>query len=77
MVPGQAGDEREARQSFVLDEQKTFSFIPGPMLGVSCPACFKDQLLKEVVSRGVCTQCGAELELTLTARVDDKPKAGD
>lgn len=76
MVPTSATDERGARQSFVLDERNTFGFIPGPMLGVSCPACFKSQLLKEVVTGGVCTQCGADLELTLTARVDGSVESG-
>lgn len=76
MVPKSATDERGARQSFVLDAGNTFGFVPGPMLGVSCPACFKSQLLKTVVTGGVCTQCGTELELTLSARVDGSVESG-
>jgi hypothetical protein len=71
-----AGDARETGQSFTLGEGNTFSFLPGPMLGVSCPACFHDQLLKEVVSRGACTHCDTELELTLTARIDGASESG-
>jgi DNA-directed RNA polymerase subunit RPC12/RpoP len=50
-----------------LDSDNTFSFLPGPMAGVACPACFRDILLKEVIESGECNSCGAELELTLTA----------
>lgn len=50
---------------FTLTAENTFGFLPGPMTGVSCPSCFKDQLLKEVISEGSCTHCGATLELTL------------
>ena len=76
MVPKSVTDERGVEQSFTLDEANTFAFIPGPMLGVSCPACFKSQLLKELVAGGVCTQCGSELELTLSARVDGAGESG-
>ncbi len=54
--------------SFTLDDGNTFSFMPGPMTGVTCPACFRDQLLKEVIARGECRSCGAQLELTLSVR---------
>lgn len=64
------GRRGDPEQSFTLDEENTFSFVPGPMLAVTCPSCFKNQLLKEVVARGSCTSCGADLELTLTARTD-------
>ena len=57
-------------QEFELDGENTFSFLPGPMVGVACPACFKDTLLKDVIAQGECNSCGAELELTLTARAD-------
>jgi hypothetical protein len=69
-------DTSGSHQSFTLGTDNTFSFLPGSMLGVSCPACFRDQLLKEVVARGECTQCGADLELTLTARVDGSTGSG-
>lgn len=55
-------------QEFELDDSNTFSFLPGPMAGVTCPACFKNMLLKEVISDGECNSCGAELELTLSIR---------
>lgn len=62
--PGQTGD---ARGEYTLGESNTFSFLPGTMTGVSCPACFKDQLLKEVIRAGECRHCGTALELTLSA----------
>ena len=55
-------------QTFELDSENTFSFLPGPMAGVACPACFRDILLKDVIADGECNSCGADLELTLTAR---------
>jgi hypothetical protein len=54
-------------QAFELDSENTFSFLPGPMAGVACPACFRDILLKDVIEDGECNSCGAVLELTLTA----------
>lgn len=55
-------------RTFELDSENTFTFLPGPMAGVACPACFKDTLLKDVIAEGECNSCGADLELTLTAR---------
>ena len=55
-------------QTFELDSENTFSFLPGPMAGVACPACFRDILLKDVIADGECNSCGADLKLTLTAR---------
>lgn len=54
-------------QTFELNSDNTFSFLPGPMAGVACPACFKDILLKDVIAEGECNSCGVDLELTLTA----------
>lgn len=54
-------------RTFELDSENTFSFLPGPTAGVACPACFKDILLKDVISEGECNSCGADLRLTLTA----------
>lgn len=58
-------------QVFELDLGNPFSFLPGPMAGVACPACFRDVLLKDVIANGGCNSCGAVLELTLTARPTD------
>ena len=58
-------------RTFELDSENTFSFLPGPMAGVACPSCFRDMLLKDVISNGECNSCGAGLELTLTARPGD------
>jgi len=57
----------ESPQEFTVSRQNTFEFMPGPLTGISCPCCFKDQLLKEVIRTGECNSCGAGLELTLTA----------
>lgn len=51
---------------YSLTEQNTFGFLPGPMTGVSCPACFKDQLLRDIINDGACKHCDASLELTLS-----------
>ena len=50
---------------YTLTESNTFGFLPGPMTGVSCPSCFKDQLLRDIISDGACKHCGSALELTL------------
>lgn len=63
-------------QAFELDIENTFSFLPGPMAGVACPACFRDVLLKDVIERGECNSCGAALELTLTARPAGEDRSG-
>ncbi|MFC7227446.1 hypothetical protein N0B31_08530 [Salinirubellus salinus] len=76
MAQDPTADVRPDRQSFTLDADNTFQFLPGPMLGVSCPTCFRDQLLREILSTGVCTHCGTELEVTLTARVDGAVQSG-
>ncbi|WP_254534997.1 hypothetical protein [Halomarina litorea] len=60
---GSGGHSVEVR----LDGDNTFQFMPGPMDGVACPCCFRDQLLREVIASGRCTACGAELELALRA----------
>ena len=57
-------------QEFTVTRDNTFEFMPGPMTGISCPACFRDMLLKDVIREGECNSCGAELELTLTAETD-------
>lgn len=54
-------------QEFSVGQDNTFEFLPGPLTGISCPCCFKDQLLKEVIVQEECTSCGADLELTLKA----------
>jgi len=72
----QSAESGGTHQSFTPGTDNTFGFLPGPMLEVSCPACFRDQLLREILSRGVCTQCGATLELTLTAGVDGPAESG-
>lgn len=64
------GGSREVTGEYTLTESNTFSFLPGTMTGVTCPACFKDQLLKEVIATGECTHCDATLELTLSAVED-------
>jgi len=61
----------ESPQEFTVSRQNTFEFMPGPLTGISCPNCFRDQLLKEIIRRGECTQCGTSLELTLRAGTAD------
>lgn len=56
-----------------LTDANTFSFLPGPMAGATCPACHRQILLKEVISGGECNSCDAPLELTLTASSGDEP----
>lgn len=51
-----------------LTDANTFSFLPGPMAGATCPACHRQILLKEVISGGECNSCEASLELTLAVR---------
>ncbi|AQL44074.1 hypothetical protein BV210_15790 [Halorientalis sp. IM1011] len=58
-------------QEFTVTRNNTFEFMPGPLTGISCPCCFKDMLLKDVIRAGECNSCGADLELTLTARDAD------
>jgi hypothetical protein len=60
-------DDGGNRMEFVLDEGNTFGALPGAMTAVTCPACLRQQLLKEVIDRGECTACGTTLELTLSA----------
>ena len=55
---------------FVLDHDNTFDALPGTMTAVSCPSCFNQQLLKEVIHGGRCRSCDADLELTLSVRPD-------
>ncbi|WP_255195585.1 hypothetical protein [Halorarius litoreus] len=55
-----------AGSRYTLTERNTFGFLPGPMTGVSCPSCFKDQLLRDIITEGTCKHCGASLELTLS-----------
>ena len=51
-----------------LTEENTFGFLPGPMRGVSCPSCFHDQLLGELISDGECRACGATVDVRLEVR---------
>lgn len=55
---------------FVLDRENTFGALPGTMTAVSCPSCFNQQLLKDVIDSGTCRSCEADLELTLSVRPD-------
>lgn len=55
-----------------LTDANTFSFLPGPMAGATCPACHRQILLKEVISDGACNSCDARLELTLSAPAGDE-----
>jgi hypothetical protein len=63
-------DDSRGTMEFVLDGDNTFGALPGAMTAVSCPSCFNQQLLKDVIDRGTCRSCGAELELTLSVRGD-------
>jgi hypothetical protein len=58
-------------QEFTVTRQNTFSFMPGPLTGISCPHCFRDMLLKDVIREGECNSCGTSLELTLKADTTD------
>lgn len=58
----------EPGHEVTLTEQNTFGFLPGPMRGVSCPNCFRDQLLSELISGGECRGCGAEIDVRLEVR---------
>ncbi|SDF75671.1 hypothetical protein [Halorientalis regularis] len=58
-------------QEFAVTQNNTFEFMSGPLTGISCPCCFKDMLLKDVIRLGECNSCGAGLELSLTAETDD------
>jgi hypothetical protein len=53
---------------FVLDGDNTFAGLPGTMKAVSCPSCFSQQLLKDVIDTGRCRSCDADLELTLSVQ---------
>lgn len=53
--------------TFRLTGENTFPFLPGRTTGVTCPCCFRDQLLGEVIRSGTCNGCGAKLEVTLSA----------
>lgn len=55
---------------FVLDRDNTFGALPGTMTAVSCPSCFNQQLLKDLIDSGTCRSCGTDLELTLSVRSD-------
>jgi uncharacterized protein (DUF983 family) len=55
---------------FVLDRENTFGALPGTMTAVSCPSCFNQQLLKDVIDTGTCRSCGADLELTLSVQAE-------
>ncbi|MFB6084635.1 MAG: hypothetical protein ABEJ94_10365 [Halorientalis sp.] len=61
-------------QEFTVTGDNTFEFVPGPLTGISCPCCFRDVLLRDVIREGACNSCGAELELTLTARADESDR---
>jgi hypothetical protein len=58
-------------QEFTVSGNNTFEFLPGPMTGISCPCCFKDMLLKDVIRQGECNSCGADMELTLKAQPEE------
>jgi hypothetical protein len=62
-------DERGSME-FVLDRDNTYGALPGTMTAVSCPSCFNQQLLKDVIHTGRCRSCDADLELTLTVAAD-------
>jgi hypothetical protein len=51
-----------------LTGENTFGFLPGPRQGVSCPNCFHDQLLAELIHGGECRSCGATVRVTLEVR---------
>lgn len=53
-----------------MTDENTFAFLPGTQTGISCPNCFRDMLLQEVIHRGECNSCGADLELTLRANTE-------
>jgi hypothetical protein len=55
---------------FVLDRENTFGALPGTMTAVSCPSCFNQQLLRDVIEGGRCRSCDAELELRLSVQAD-------
>lgn len=59
-------------QEFNVTRENTFQFMPGPMMGISCPSCFHDQLLRDIIEVGECRSCGAELQLSLKARTDSE-----
>lgn len=63
---GQAGQRQE--HEVALTEGNTFGFLPGPMQGVSCPSCFHDQLLRDLISSGECRSCDAEIDVKLEVR---------
>jgi hypothetical protein len=52
-------------QEFTVTPENTFEFMPGPLTGISCPQCFRDMLLKDVIRKGECNSCGADLELSI------------
>ncbi|MFC6835279.1 hypothetical protein [Halomarina ordinaria] len=61
------GSGTEVSHEVALSESNTFRFLPGAMDGVSCPCCFRDLLVREVIERGACTGCEASLELRLVS----------
>ncbi|MFD1589064.1 hypothetical protein ACFR9U_18950 [Halorientalis brevis] len=69
--PDEQNDVRAGQvQEFSVTRENTFQFMPGPMTGISCPCCFHDQLLRDIIERGECRSCGADLQLSLTATQD-------
>jgi hypothetical protein len=68
--PAATDDDVVDGQEFAVTQQNTFEFLPGPLTGIACPCCFKDQLLKDVIRDGECASCGASLELSITAKTD-------
>lgn len=66
--PASSGGSAE----LTLTDANTFSFLPGPMAGATCPACHRQILLKEVISAGACNSCDAPLDLTLSAPAVDE-----
>ena len=67
--PAESSDSRAGSvQEFNVTPENTFQFMPGPMTGISCPSCFRDQLLRDVIEHGECRSCGADLQLTVKTR---------
>ncbi|WP_336002812.1 hypothetical protein [Halorientalis halophila] len=63
---------------FTVTGENTFEFMPGPLTGITCPCCFKDMLLRDVIRLGECNSCGAAVELKLAVErpSDDCPADG-